>query len=215
MTCDEFKRVLPELEGGHSLERVEHLKTCSSCSELVSDLDAIVHEARLLEDHYEPSERVWLSIERALQQEGLIHQPRPQLVPSIQRAPRWRFAWLMPIAAGLVVGSVLLVMHQHVTSEAARQQIPSAPVAVSTPVQPVQASAMEPDEDEMLKMIAARTPALREGYESNLRAVNAYIRDAELSARNDPNDPIAQQYLMNAYEQRAMVYEMAMERALP
>lgn len=215
MTCDEFKRVLPELEGGHSREREEHLKTCSSCAELVSDLDAIAQEARLLEDHYEPSERVWHSIERALQQEGLIRPPRPQLVPSIQRSPRWRFAWLVPIAAGLVVGSVLLVMHQHLVNEAARQQPAHPVVQATTTAQPVQASAMAPDEDEMLKMITASAPALRAGYESDLRAVNAYIRDAELSARNDPNDQIAQQYLMNAYEQRAMVYEMAMERALP
>lgn len=215
MTCDEFKRVLPELEGGHSIEREEHLKTCSSCSELVSDLDAIVQEARLLEDHYEPSERVWYSIERALQREGLIQRPRPHLVPSIQRSPRWRFAWLVPITAALVVGSVLLVMHQHLANEAARQQLVPPIIQTTTPVQAVQASAMPADEDEMLKMIAARAPAMRQGYESDLRAVNAYIEDAELSARNNPNDPIAQQYLVNAYEQRAMVYEMAMERALP
>lgn len=213
MTCDEFKRVLPELEGGHSTEQEEHLKTCSLCSELVSDLDAIAQQARLLEDHYEPSERVWNSIERALQQEGLIRKPRPQPVPSIERSPRWRFAWLVPITAGLVVGSVLFVMHQHVANQVARQQ--PAPPVIETIAQPVQASAIAADEDELLKIVAARAPALREGYESDLRAVNAYIRDAELSARNDPSDQIAQQYLMNAYEQRAMVYEMAMERALP
>jgi hypothetical protein len=214
MTCDEFERVLPELEGGHTTEQEEHLKSCSVCSELVSDLDAIAQQARLLEDHYEPSERVWNSIERALRQEGLIRQPLPQLVPSIERGPRWRFAWLVPIAAGMVVGAVLLVMHQHVANQVAGQQAGAAPV-MATVAQPAEASAMAADEAQLLGMIAARAPALREGYESNLRAVNAYIHDAELSARNDPNDQIAQQYLMNAYEQRAMVYEMAMERALP
>jgi len=214
MTCDEFQRVLPELEGGHTTEQEEHLKTCSLCSELVSDLDAIAQQARLLEDHFEPSERVWNSIERALQQEGLIRRPRPQLVASIQHSPRWRFAWLVPITAGLVVGSVLLVMHEHIANQVARQQAAAAPV-MATVAQPAEASAMAADEAQLLGMIAARAPTLREGYESNLRAVNAYIHDAELSARNDPNDPIAQQYLMNAYEQRAMVYEMAMERALP
>jgi hypothetical protein len=214
MTCDEFERVLPELEGGHNPEQEEHLKTCSSCSELVSDLDTIAQQARLLEDHDEPSERVWNSIEKALQQEGLIRQPRPQLVPSIERSPRWRFAWLVPITAGLVVGSVLLLMHWQLATQVARQQA-AAPRVVATTTQPIQASAIAADEDQLLNIIAARAPALREGYESDLRAVNAYIRDAELSARNDPNDQIAQQYLMNAYEQRAMVYEMAMERALP
>lgn len=214
MTCDEFVRVLPELEGGHSKEQLEHLKACSSCSELVSDLDVIAQQARLLEDPYEPSDRVWNSIEMALRQEGLIRQPLPQLVPSIQHSPRWRFAWLVPITAGLVVGSVLLLMRWHLSQQVAQQR-PVTPTVIESVAQPVRASAMAPDEDQLLNIVAARAPALRAGYESNLRAVNAYIRDAELSARNNPNDQIAQQYLMNAYEQRAMVYEMAMERALP
>jgi hypothetical protein len=71
------------------------------------------------------------------------------------------------------------------------------------------------DEDQLLSMVAARAPDLRAGYASNLRAVDAYIRDAESSARSNPNDTIAQQYLTNAYEQRAMVYEIAMARSLP
>jgi len=214
MTCDEFERVLPELEGGHSREQLEHLETCSSCSQLVSDLDVIAQQARLLEDHYEPSDRVWNSIEITLRQEGLIHQPRPQLVPPVQHSPRWRFAWLVPITTGLVVGSVLLTMHWHLGQPVA-QQHPDSPPVIEGVAQPAAASAMAADETQLLGMIATDAPALRARYETDLRAVDAYIRDAELSARNDPNDQIAQQYLMNAYEQRAMVYEMAMERALP
>jgi hypothetical protein len=212
MTCDEFERVLPELEGGHNKEQEEHLKSCSTCSELVSDLNAIAQQARLLTDDHEPSPRVWNSIELALRQEGRIHQPVPQLVPSVARSPRWRFAWLVPITAALLFGAVLLIMHQHINNQVA-QQSSASPQVIETAAQPTQASAA--DEDQLLKIIDARAPALRAGYESDLRAVNAYIQDAELSARNDPNDQIAQQYLMNAYEQRAMVYEMALERALP
>ncbi|HXZ39219.1 MAG TPA: anti-sigma factor [Terriglobales bacterium] len=214
MTCDEFGRVLPELEGGHHKEQQEHLKSCSSCSDLVSDLNAIAQQARLLTDDHEPSPRVWNSIEIALRQEGLIHQPRPQLVPSVARSPRWRFAWVVPITAALVFGAVLLFMHQHLNNQVAQQPSVS-PQVIEAAAQSSQASAVLTDEDQLLNVIAARAPTLRAGYESDLRAVNAYIRDAELSARNDPNDQIAQQYLLNAYEQRAMVYEMALERALP
>jgi len=45
--------------------------------------------------------------------------------------------------------------------------------------------------------------------------VNEYIRDAEESAQADPNDEEAQQSLMDAYEQRAMVYDMALDRSMP
>ena len=79
----------------------------------------------------------------------------------------------------------------------------------------LQPEGMSAEQDELLKVVAARAPALRAAYESDFRAVNAYIRDAELSARRNPNDEISQQYLTNAYEQRAMVYEMAMDRGQP
>lgn len=214
MTCDEFERVLPELEGGHNRELEEHLKTCSSCSDLVSDLNAIAQQARLLTDDHEPSPRVWNSIESALRREGLIYQPRPQLVTPIARSPRWRFAWLVPIAAALLFGAALLFTHQRFNDKVAQQ--PPASTAVTASMAPsAQIPAMSAEEDQLLKFIAERAPAMRAHYESDLRAVDAYIRDAELSARNDPNDEIAQQYLMNAYEQRAMVYEMAIDRALP
>lgn len=213
MTCDEFERVLPELEGEHNLEQVEHLKVCSTCADLVSDLNSIAEQARVLPDQ-EPGPRVWNAIELALKQEGLIResQPQLQLVPPIARSPRWKFPWMVPVAAALIVGSALLFMHHQVSTVARQQQ--TSPAVVATALQSSQASVMSPEEDQLLRVIAERAPAMRERYESDMRAVDAYIQDAELSARNNPNDEIAQQYLMNAYEQRAMVYEMAMNRTL-
>ncbi len=66
MTCQEFERVLPELEGGRNFEADEHLRMCSRCWDLVSDLDAISQQARALQASEEPSPRVWNSIEIAL-----------------------------------------------------------------------------------------------------------------------------------------------------
>ena len=74
---------------------------------------------------------------------------------------------------------------------------------------------MTSEDQQLLNTVAARTPSMRAAYETNLRTVNAYIRDAEQSAQHDPNDEVAQQYLMSAYEQKAMVYEMALDRSLP
>jgi len=63
MTCNEFVRVLPELEGGHTIEQQQHLRTCPRCAELVSDLNAITQQAQLLRTIDEdPSPRVWNSI---------------------------------------------------------------------------------------------------------------------------------------------------------
>jgi len=217
MTCDEFQRVLPELEGSRNLEQQQHVRSCPTCAELLADLTAIVDQARLLGDVHEPSPEVWNSIQTALRNEGLIRQPLPQLVqrplPShsnFSSAPRWRFAWLVPLAAAALFGSVLLTVHRRVTPVADRPVAHPVVAALGPENQNTGA-----DDVQLLNIVSAQAPALRASYESDLKAVDAYIRDAEFSAHKDPNDEIAQQYLMNAYEQRAMIYEMAMERSVP
>lgn len=215
MTCDEFQRVLPELEGSHSLEQDEHLKICSRCSHLIADLNAISQEARLLAEDEEPSPRVWNRLEIALRQEGLIRESRPQQVPSPARTAGWKPVWLMPLAASfLIIFGLLLYQRGGIQPQTAKSS--AASPALSARLHPLApASVMPAEQDELLKIVEARAPAMRAAYESEFRAVNAYIRDAELSARSNPNDEIAQQYLNNAYEQRAMVYEMAMDHGLP
>jgi hypothetical protein len=81
--------------------------------------------------------------------------------------------------------------------------------------QAVDLAAYSPEDQSMLAEISSRSPALRPAYEANIQKVNAYIRDAEQWAKSNPNDEEAQQYLMNAYEQRAVVYTMALDRSLP
>ena len=213
MTCQEFERVLPELEGGRDFEANEHLRMCSHCWDLVSDLDAIAQQARTLQATEDPSPRVWNSLEIALRQEGIIHQATPDRPAYRQTA--WLVRWLAPVAAaGLLLAAGFVVReYRGDLSRIVARNVPSeAPEMANPPVSVARANA---DEDQLLSIVAARTPDLREGYASNLRAVDAYIRDAESSARQNPNDELAQQYLTNAYEQRAMVYEIGMARSLP
>jgi hypothetical protein len=216
MTCEEFRRVLPELEGDqHTVEQKEHLQGCSFCSGLISDLNAISAGARLLAGDQEPSPRVWNSIAIALRQEGLIHDPQTPAVLSGSRLRDWRFGWLRPVTIALVAAAALLLVVERLPrgTQVARQVATASAPMIKTAIN--QDSPIDADELQLLNLVASRAPAMRAGYESDLRAVNAYIRDAETSVRNNPNDAIAQQYLMNAYEQRAMVYEMAINRALP
>ena len=216
MTCEEFERVLPELGSGHSIEQEEHLKSCRACSDLVADLNAISQQSRLLQGSEEPSPWVWNSIETALRQEGLIRQPLQE--HSLLHPPRlsWRLRWLVPAAAAfLIVFGVLL--HERGTGPAPLAEQQSQPAGVETADlhSPNQSEVMASDDLQLLNTVGARMPSMRAAYEANLRTVNAYIRDAEQSAHSDPNDEVAQQYLRNAYEQKAMVYEMALDRSLP
>jgi hypothetical protein len=215
MTCEEFERVLPELGSGHNIEQEEHLKSCSACSDLVADLKAISRQARLLQGSEEPSPWVWNSIEVALRQEGLIRQSERERSRIPAPLLGWKLRWLVPLAATLLVVFGVL-MHERGTGRphVAEQQSPPAG-AVTAGLQPGEVGAMANDDVQLLNTVAARMPSMRAAYEANLRSVNAYIRDAEQSAHSDPNDEVAQQYLRNAYQQRAMVYQMALDRSLP
>ncbi len=215
MNCAEFQEVLPEvIEGGRTAEQESHLKACPMCSGLVADLDLIASEARQLQEIAEPSPRVWNSIEIALRQEGIIRDP--QLRPSLTqpRLRSWSLAWLAPVAAVLLVGFSIAVYQRgsggSIFSENVGTPPPGVVAKLQTGKEPSSANKIEDDQ-----LLAAVAPAMQAQYASNLQNVNAYIQDAEESAKADPNDEEAQQIVMDAYEQRAAVYEMALDRSLP
>lgn len=194
--------LIPEFASSHALEDENHAHSCPECSVVLADLDAISQEARLLQASEEPSPRVWNSIEIALRNEGLIRQSLSAVKAARLIPPRWRLAWIMPAAAMaiLILGTILF---QHGGGQPQIATI--APVADS----PGQA-----EERELIRVVGERAPALRSSYEADLKVIDAYIQDAEQSAKANPQDEVAQQYLMSAYDQKAMIYEMAMNRSL-
>jgi len=206
MTCEEFQRVLTQPESGDTMEQEAHLESCSPCADLVGDLKAISQQARLLQGSEEPSPLVWNSIEIALRQEGLIRQSGTARVPLSTASARPRLGWLLPVAAAVLVAFGILLHERGGRSpQYAEQQS-----GLRSPV-----VELANDDVQLLRMVAERTPAMRAAIEADLRSVNAYVRDAEQSARNNPNDEVAQEYLLSAYEQRSMVYEMALDHSLP
>jgi hypothetical protein len=214
MTCRELQRVLADImEGGRSAAQEAHLKSCPACSGLMSDLNAISQQARHLQVSEEPSPRVWNSIEIALRQERLIHQPQrePSLVPAFSH--RWSLAWLLPVAAALLAFVTLVYERGSVQRQIAEQPVTAPAIQASLPTSANLANTHE--DQQLLEVVGSRAPAMRAAYETNLQNVNAYIRDAEESALADPNDEQAQQSVMNAYQERAMVYEIALDGSLP
>jgi hypothetical protein len=213
MNCAEFQRELPEFmeEGGNTACKA-HLNDCRDCSGLVSSLEAIIREAKELQASEEPSPRVWNSIEIILRQEKLIREPQPSghrsILPSLRQ--RWGvMAWLVPTAAALLVGAGILLYQQRPNN--GQRTVANAPAA------PAGGSIVPADvsDEQLLQEVSARAPMMRAAYESNLRDVNNYIRDAQDSVNADPNDEEAQQALMDAYGQKSMIYEMALDRSLP
>jgi anti-sigma factor RsiW len=208
MNCVELQASLVEIEDGRSPEQRAHLKTCPECSTLVAELNIIAAAGTDLRAVEEPSPRVWNSIEIALRQEGLIRPQRASrsLLPSL--SSRWGWArWVVPAAAVLLM-SVGLYVRQHSKAP----QIAKAPEAPATVPDTAVAGL---NDDDLLQEVAQLSPAVKAQYTDDLRHVNDYIRDAQSVVAENPNDEEARRSLMEAYQEKAMLFDLAMDRSLP
>ena len=68
------------------------------------------------------------------------------------------------------------------------------------------------NDDDLRQEIADTAPEVKTVYEENLRQVNDSIRDAQGVVNETPNDEDARRSLMDAYQQKAMLFELAMDR---
>ncbi len=206
MNCVELQQSLAEVEDGSSAEQRAHLRTCAACTALVQELNLIAVAASQLRAADEPSPRVWNSIEIALREEGLIRPPRANrpLVPSF--STRWGMArWLVPAAAMLLLAVGLYLRHESSPNQLAQQ----TPVAVKV------ANLSDLNDEDLMQEIAENTPAMKSQFEENLRRVNDSIREAQGVVDESPNDQEAMRSLMDAYHQKSMLFEMAMDHPLP
>jgi len=212
MNCFELQASLAEVEDYRDpgqlahLQR-EHLETCSACASLVQELNQIASAAAELRSSAEPSPRVWNSLEIALRQEGLIRPQRPShsLLPSLH-TPAW-VRWMVPVAAVLLL-SVGIYLRQHST------QSPTAiaPAGVSDAQADIQLAGL--NDSDLMEEVAQQSPALQAEYSDNLRRANEYIQDAKSVVAANPNDEDAHRSLMEAYQQKAMLFELALDRSM-
>jgi hypothetical protein len=207
MTCVEFERDLPEfLEGIHSPELQAHLNSCSFCAGLVADLRFIAGQAPRLQETETPSPRVWNALEAQLRREGLIRGPKMSQPVVSGWFPRWRASWMVPVAAGLLLVAGVKLYHPTRAGD-------TGPVQQAVSVPP-KAPPVSAEDRELLRTVARRMPAQQATYRRNLDEANRFIHDAEQSVRNDPNDVYTQQLLINAYEQKQMLFDLAVDRSM-
>lgn len=238
MTCSDVRSVLPDLmESGQNVEFQAHLESCPNCSQLVAELELVAGAARDLAASEEPPARLWVKLAAELRAEGVIREPeavsaRP--VPEFKR--RWNAWWLAPVAAALMAAGAYMLKSpapgpvatqnpaavapapQMAVTQPAKQPEKSTQMAVSKPpktIEPKAPAVSVPstlvEDGQFLSGVAQRSPGMRVTFEGQLRAVNAYIRDAEAYLQQNPDDQDARQQLMDAYEQKAMLYQMALD----
>jgi len=210
MNCAEFQEVLPYImETGGNAEEEAHLKSCAVCSDLVQDLRYIAEAAKLLLPMQEPSPRVWGGIRGALEREGLVRpltgtdRFRPQAAAVLSQR-RWPARGSMLALAALLLFAVTVLWFRNRGPGTARPV-----VTASVP----QATAVDEDDAQVLSMVQKKSPTLAATYRENLDAVNAYIRDAKRTVQENPNDMGARDHLLRAYDEKALLYKMALARS--
>jgi len=213
MNCEQFQEILPHIidDGGQDgdAEARTHADACPACGDLVRDLRHIAEQAPLLLPMHDPSPRVWSNIQQSLISEGLIRGDRtpglastgsantgPASVIALPQRPR---AWtplgsIMATAAVLLLGVLLFNYRPK----------PAAGLKASDP-----ASA----DEQLIRQVSSKDPSVGKAYEESMKQVNSYIADAEKAVKNDGNDSVANEQLMDAYQQKAMLYEMATARS--
>jgi hypothetical protein len=208
MTCVELQDSLVENQNGSSAEQQAHLRNCPECAKLVADLLVIACSAGDLRAAHEPHPRVWKSIEASLRREGLIRSQRRglSLLPSF--GSQWSFArWLAPAAALMLVSLGIYFRQLHVRTDLGAQTMETRQTTIAD-------TAAGLDDQDLLQEVAQQAPALQAQYADNLRRVNAYIQDAKTVVDANPNDEEAHRSLMDAYQEKAMLFELALDRSL-
>ena len=206
MNCREFQNELAGfIDGGVAAEAEAHLKSCAACAGLVADLKEISGQARLLAAD-EPSPEVWKRIEKSLELEGLVRAE----APAPRRAVWWgagQGRWAVPTWATAVAALLLLAFGISIM-----RQTPAAPGTGVAVVQP--AALVDDDDMKMLAVVERHAPSKHAPYQAHLEAVNASIRDAKRSVAQDPGNELARERLIQAYDQKSALYEMAMAKSM-
>jgi hypothetical protein len=85
---------------------------------------------------------------------------------------------------------------------------PAAGAAIASAVEPEPSA----EDQQFLSAVSTLAPSTRASYESQLQAVNADIRESQAYLDQNPGDPDARQHLMDAYQQKALLYQIALDR---
>jgi len=124
----------------------------------------------------------------------------------------WR-GWLVPAAAVLLVAVGFFVNQRSLVHQLAQHIAPSAtkaPAAANTNLVVPNLAGL--NDDDLMQEIQNQSPEMRAQYVDNLRSANEYIRDAQSAVDANPNDEESRRSLLEAYQQKAMLFEMAMDR---
>lgn len=211
MHCEQFIKYAPDwMEGQRSAEALAHRSSCSRCGALIADLEAIQRAAPLLNNSLaEPPERVWLAVRAELEAEGILQPQRSWLERLLQLVPPLPRPALLGTYAALLAASALLFVTGG--SLGPSPELLSIKVASSAPAYPFPAQ-LEKVAQKTMWTVHPHDPAIAAAYHQNLAVVDNFINVCEKKVAEDPQNDVARDYLLSAYQQKADLLASMVER---
>jgi hypothetical protein len=136
----------------------------------------------------------------------LSHKPVPQVAK--QQAPATPVAAPAAVTTAVTPAPVRAPAPQQLAQKSAKSELAKPASAVRSEVEP----APSEEDQQFLSAVSTLSPSMRTTYERQLQAVNADIRETQAYVDRNPGDVDARQHLMDAYQQKALLYQIALDR---
>lgn len=220
ITCRDFLAYLePWMEGERPPDAQAHVRTCSHCSGVIKDLEAIHTEAGSWNaSEQDAPERVWTALRAQLEQEGLIHDTIPAGEGRARAAAPsagW-FAGLFPrLPRPVLAGAYLaaLVAVAFALSGPVNKRVNESRWLKGTQISTSPLSAqLNFAEQNSNSYVSRSSPVVAASLHQNLAIVDNYIALCEKSVSEDPQNEVARDYLYEAYQQKADLLTQMTER---
>jgi len=194
------------MEGERTPEAAEHFQTCGRCRTKIADLELIASAAATLPE-LEPPDSLWISLHARLEEEGLL-RTRRSLGERVREYFPGRPRTALATAAISALAALLLFIPQ------------SPELGISTNGEGTSATwsfarvhdQLASAEAEANRDVRLRDPEVVASYHQNLAMVDNLIGECQRQVNQDPNDELARQYLVSAYQQKTDLLSALSER---
>jgi len=212
MQCQEFEQVFEQQEAVPlPADAAAHLGACGQCRTMVSDLEAIQAAARgMAAAQVEPPERLWVSLHAQLVSEGLIREPAEAV-----HTPGWLSGWLAGLPRPALAGAYLAFVLAAAGLIALQSNLRRVEISRSTPAPTATAalvSLLTTVERRTISAMRQNNPVVTDSLRKNLDIVDNFIAMCEKNVREEPENDVAREYLYGAYQQKAELLAMMVER---
>jgi hypothetical protein len=207
MECSQFIDQLDAwLDGERHPDARDHARDCGACRSMAVDLDDIrVAAPALMIADPEPSPRVWTALRAQLEEEGIIHGGGRVASPS--GLPGWLEALFSTVPRPALAGAYLAFLVAVAVGLAGPFGLGTAP----SPSFPLSAQLNSAEQTAFSSFNDSKSVVSASLHE-NLAIVDNYIVLCEQSVREEPDNEAAQDYLYQAYQQKADLIAQMTER---